>query len=84
MIGETSDAVFSPREQASKRAATGVHRCADLLIFAAIAFRSVAAAIRVFAVRLKVQLDWPPFGFTQGGEHVEPRSDRLVSSDEIS
>jgi hypothetical protein len=48
------------------------------------AFRSMAAVIKVFAVRLKVQLYWPPFDFTQGGEHVEPRSERLVSLDEIS
>jgi hypothetical protein len=34
--GKTCDTVFIPREQASKRADTGVHRCADLFIFAGI------------------------------------------------
>ena len=36
MVGENLRTVFSLREQASKRADTGVHRCADLFIFAAI------------------------------------------------
>jgi hypothetical protein len=27
---------------------------------------------------LKVQAHWPPFDFTQGGEQVEPRSERLA------
>ena len=67
-----------------RRADTGVHRAPTCSSLPRFAFRSMAPVTRVFAVRIKVQLYRPPFDPTQGGEHVEPRSKRLVSLNEIS
>jgi hypothetical protein len=41
-------------------------------------FRSMVAALIKSADLLKVQAHWPPFDSTQGGEHAEPRPERLA------
>jgi hypothetical protein len=41
-------------------------------------FPSMVAALIKSADLLKVQAHWPPFDFTQGGERVEPRPERLA------